>query len=50
MWVAGKYLRELEEPRARLLPLWLGVDLTEFMGQAMQFFVGIGGYVLPKKY
>ncbi|KAJ5528813.1 Short-chain dehydrogenase/reductase SDR [Penicillium freii] len=48
--VAGKYLRELEEPRARLLPSWLGVDLTEFMGQAMQFFVSIGGYVLPKKY
>ncbi|KAJ5607094.1 Short-chain dehydrogenase/reductase SDR [Penicillium hordei] len=48
--VAGKYLRELEEPRARLLPSWLGADLTEFMGQAMQFFVSIGGYVLPKKY
>ncbi|CAI7614899.1 unnamed protein product [Penicillium crustosum] len=48
--VAGKYLRELEEPRARLLPSWLGADLTEFMGQAMRFFVSIGGYVLPKKY
>ncbi|KAJ5804449.1 uncharacterized protein N7518_000752 [Penicillium psychrosexuale] len=48
--VAGKYLRELEGPRAKLLPSWLGVDLMEFMGQAMQFFVSIGGYVLPKKY
>ncbi|KAJ5413199.1 Short-chain dehydrogenase/reductase SDR [Penicillium sp. CMV-2018d] len=48
--VAGKYLRELEGPRATLLPSWLGVDLAEFMGQAMQFFVSIGGYVLPKKY
>ncbi|KAJ5442499.1 Short-chain dehydrogenase/reductase SDR [Penicillium cf. griseofulvum] len=47
--VAGKYLRELEESRASLLPLWLGEDLSEFMRQAMQFFVGIGGYVLPKK-
>ncbi|KAJ5424261.1 hypothetical protein N7491_009477 [Penicillium cf. griseofulvum] len=27
----------------------LGEDLSEFMRQAMQFFVGIGGYVLPKK-
>ncbi|KAJ5496496.1 Short-chain dehydrogenase/reductase SDR [Penicillium fimorum] len=48
--VAGKYLRELEEPRARLLPAWLGEDLTGFMSQAMHFFVTIGGYVLPKKY
>ncbi|KAJ5951917.1 uncharacterized protein N7479_010330 [Penicillium vulpinum] len=48
--VAGKYLRELEEPRAGLLPLWLGEDLTDFMSRAMQFFVSIGGYVLPKKY
>ncbi|KAJ5706053.1 hypothetical protein N7536_001742 [Penicillium majusculum] len=46
--VAGKYLRELEEPRAKLLPSWLGADFTEFMGQAMRFFVSIGGYVLPK--
>ncbi|KAJ5177618.1 uncharacterized protein N7500_000317 [Penicillium coprophilum] len=48
--VAGKYLRELEEPRTRLLPKWLGEDLTAFMSQAMQFFVSIGGYVLPRKY
>ncbi|KGO70803.1 Short-chain dehydrogenase/reductase SDR [Penicillium expansum] len=48
--VAGKYLRELEEPRAMLLSSWLGVDFTDFMRQAMQFFVRIGGYVLPKKY
>ncbi|CAI7659081.1 unnamed protein product [Penicillium glandicola] len=48
--VAGKYLRELEESRVKLLPQWFGADLTEFMGRAMQFFVSIGGYVLPKKY
>ncbi|KAJ5457724.1 Short-chain dehydrogenase/reductase SDR [Penicillium sp. IBT 31633x] len=48
--VAGKYLRELEEVREKLLPRWLGKDLAEFMRQAMRFFVSIGGYVLPRKY
>ncbi|KAJ5717357.1 hypothetical protein N7488_003003 [Penicillium malachiteum] len=48
--VAGRYLREMEDSRAKLLPTWIGSDLVDFMAQAMQFFVGIGGYVLPKKY
>ncbi|KAJ5634038.1 hypothetical protein N7528_001880 [Penicillium herquei] len=48
--VAGRYLREMEDSRAKLLPTWIGSDLVDFMARAMQFFVGIGGYVLPKKY
>lgn len=31
------------------MPAWLGGDLVDFMGRAMGFFVGIGGYVLPKR-
>lgn len=31
------------------MPAWLGMDLVDFMGRAMSFFVGIGGYVLPKR-
>ncbi|KAI9042788.1 dehydrogenase with different specificitie [Aspergillus affinis] len=46
--VAGKYLRQMESTRARLLPDWLGQDVAAFMGRAMQFFVDIGGYVLPQ--
>ncbi|KAF9884799.1 hypothetical protein FE257_001215 [Aspergillus nanangensis] len=46
--VAGKYLREMESTRARLLPAWLGDDVAGFMGKAMRFFMDIGGYVLPK--
>ena len=48
--VAGKYLREMETSRTKLLPVWLGDDVAEFMARAMQFFVSIGGYVLPRKY
>lgn len=48
--VAGKYLREMESSRAKLMPTWIGEDVAEFMGRAMQFLVSIGGYVLPKKY
>ncbi|KAJ5729211.1 uncharacterized protein N7483_003719 [Penicillium malachiteum] len=48
--VAGSYLREMESSRTKLLPTWIGSDLVDFMARAMQFFVGIGGYVLPKKY
>ncbi|KAJ5091982.1 hypothetical protein NUU61_006852 [Penicillium alfredii] len=48
--VAGKYLRELESTRSKLLPTWLGEDVAEFMGRAMQFLTSIGGYVLPGKY
>lgn len=46
--VAGKYLRQMESTRARLLPGWLGQDVADFMSRAMQFFVEIGGYVLPR--
>ncbi|KAJ5082257.1 hypothetical protein N7532_011300 [Penicillium argentinense] len=48
--VAGRYLRELEGSRMRLLPDWVGEDVANFMARAMRFFVSIGGYVLPKKY
>ncbi|OKO94574.1 hypothetical protein PENSUB_11841 [Penicillium subrubescens] len=48
--VAGKYFRELESSRMSLLPTWIGADFAEFMGRAMQFFISIGGYVLPKAY
>ncbi|CAI7656457.1 unnamed protein product [Penicillium pancosmium] len=48
--VAGKFLRELESSRAKLIPTWLGEDVAQFLSTAMQFFVSIGGYVLPKKY
>jgi hypothetical protein len=34
----------------KLLPEWIGEEVAEFMGRAMQFVVSIGGYVLPKKY
>lgn len=40
----------MESSRTGLLPTWLGEDVADFMGRAMQFFVSIGGYVLPKKY
>ncbi|KAA8650395.1 uncharacterized protein ATNIH1004_003079 [Aspergillus tanneri] len=46
--VAGKYLRELEGTRTELIPVWLGQDVAEFMGRAMQFMREIGGYVLPR--
>ncbi|KAJ5682189.1 hypothetical protein N7462_005354 [Penicillium macrosclerotiorum] len=48
--VAGQYLRELELSRTQLLSTWIGEDVAQFMGRAMQFFVAIGGYVLPNKY
>ncbi|CAI7666556.1 unnamed protein product [Penicillium manginii] len=48
--VAGRFLRELESSRAKLIPTWLGEDVAQFLSTAMQFFVNIGGYVLPKKY
>ncbi|GES64699.1 MFS multidrug transporter [Aspergillus terreus] len=41
--VAGKFTREMEATRSKLLPLWLGEDVAAFMGRAMRFFVDIGG-------
>ncbi|KAI9928421.1 hypothetical protein ASPWEDRAFT_170580 [Aspergillus wentii DTO 134E9] len=46
--VAGKYQREMELTRAKLLPTWLGEDVSDFMSRAGRFFADIGGYVLPK--
>ena len=40
----------MERSRTNLIPTWLGEDLAGFLATAMQFFVSIGGYVLPKKY
>ncbi|KAJ5116961.1 hypothetical protein N7456_001309 [Penicillium angulare] len=46
--VAGKYLRELELTRTKLMPEWLGQDLVDFMGRAFRFIMDTG-YNTPKR-
>jgi hypothetical protein len=45
--VAGRFVRELEGRRMRVLGGWVGEDVKEFMGRAGEFFEKIGGYALP---
>ena len=38
---------EIEQPRADMVPTWMGQDVVQLMGKSAGFFGSLGGYPLP---